>query len=278
MQCDPYPHGGRFLTAQKPCAATAFRRVTAKCSPSRYRLRMAIEFDVEELIGKVDAITATQLPYAGGRAMFQLANILRTEAWPSYARVNFDRPVPLTTSGLIAKADGLTVTLSFDRIMKSGQDPARYLAPVHDGGAIYVTTFTRKLTRMGVMPNSYKYARANKGSLGLAGQINEYGNVNAGFYKSVITALERKAGEKTRSKYGDSRFFSVPDGRRPAPKSQRLTPGIYRQKGGLLSKIFTYETDLPTVGKRWDFEEFADISTKELLPGLLSKALDEAMR
>ena len=53
------------LTAQKPCTATAFRRITAKCSLSRYRLRMAIEFDVEELIGKVDAITATQLPLCG---------------------------------------------------------------------------------------------------------------------------------------------------------------------------------------------------------------------
>ena len=239
---------------------------------------MAIEFDVEGLIGKVDAITTTQIPYAGRRAMFQLANILRTEAWPTYARVNFDRPVPLTTRGLIAKADGLNVTLSFDRIIKGGQDPARYLKPVQDGGSIYVTRFTRKLTQMKVMPATYKYARPNNASSGLAGQINQYGNVNPGFYTSVLSALDREPGSKTRSKYADSKFFSVPDGRKPAPKNQRLTPGIYRQKGGLLSKIFTYETDLPTVGKRWDFEEFADISSKELLPDLLRKALDEALK
>ena len=125
--------------------------------------------------------------------------------------------------------------------MKGGQDPARYLAPVQDGGAIYVTSFTRKLARMGAMPATYKYASPNKGSLGLAGQINEYGNVKAGFYRSVITALDRKAGAKTRSKYGDSRFFSVPDGRKPGRTNQRLTPGIYRQKGSLLSQIFSYE-------------------------------------
>lgn len=41
---------------------------------------MAIEFDVEELIGKVDAITATQLPYAGSRAMNQLGWQLKFEA------------------------------------------------------------------------------------------------------------------------------------------------------------------------------------------------------
>ena len=239
---------------------------------------MAIEFDVEELIGKVDAITATQLPYAGRRAMFQLANILRTEAWPAYAQVNFEKPVPLTTSGLLAKADGLRVELSFDRPAKGGQDPARYLSPVQEGGAIYVTRFTRALTRRGIKPATYKYAKPNIGSLGMAGEINEYGNVRNSFYSSVLKALDRKPGSSTRSKYGDSGFFSVPDSRRPGRSSQHLKPGIYRLKNKLLSQIFSYQEDLPTVGKRWDFEEFADISTKELLPSLLSKAIDEALR
>ena len=239
---------------------------------------MAIHFDVEDLIGKVDAITATQLPYAGSRAMFQLANILRTEAWPAYAQVNFEKPVPLTTSGLIAKADGLRVELSFDRPAKGGQDPARYLSPVQDGGEIYVTRFTRALTRKGIKPATYKYAKPNTGSLGMAGEINEYGNVRNSFYTAVLKALDRKPGAKTRSKYGDSRFFSVPDGRRPSRQNQRLKPGIYRAKGPVLSQIFSYEENLPTVSKRWDFEEFADISTKELLPNILRKTLDEAMR
>lgn len=239
---------------------------------------MAIHFDAEDLIGKVDAITATQLPYAGRRAMFKLANILRTEAWPAYAQVNFEKPVPLTTSGLIAKADGLRVELSFDRPAKGGQDPARYLSPVQDGGAIYVTRFTRALTRRGIKPATYKYASPNLGSLGMAGEINQYGNVKNSFYQAVLTALDRKPGSKTRSKYGDSRFFSVPDGRRPSRGNQHLKPGIYRAKGSVLSQIFSYEENLPTVNKRWDFEEFADISTKELLPDLLRKALDDAMR
>ena len=255
-----------------------FGRIAAKSSPPHYRLRMAIEFDVEELIGKVDAITATQLPYAGRRAMFQLANTLRTEAWPAYARRNFENPVPFTTAGLLAKADGLRVELSFDRAAKGGQDPARYLAPVLDGGQIYVTRFTRALTRKGIKPAAYQYASPNLGSLGMAGEINQYGNVRNSFYTAVLKALDRKPGSRTRSKYGDSRFFSVPDSRRPGRSSQTLNPGIYRAKGKLLSQIFSYQEDLPTVSKRWDFEEFADISTKELLPELLSKAIDEALR
>lgn len=241
---------------------------------------MAIEFDVEELIGKVDAITATQIPYAGRRAMFQLANTLRTEAWPAYAKARFEKPVPFTTNGLFAKADGLEVELSFDRLVKGGQDPARYLAPVLDGGEIYVTRFTRVLRRKEIMPAGYRYAKPNTGSLGMAGEINQYGNVRNSFYTAVLKALDRKPGSKTRSKYGDSLFFSVPDGRpdRQNSRFQPLSPGIYRRKGSLLSKIFSYQSELPSVTKRWDFEEFADVSTRELLPGLLSKALDEALR
>lgn len=238
---------------------------------------MAIEFDVEELIGKVDAITATQIPYAGRRAMFQLANTLRTEAWPAYAKARFEKPVPFTTDYLIARADGLEVQLSLDRPAKGGQDPARYLAPVLDGGEIYVTRFSRALTAKNIKPASYRYAKPNIGSLGMAGEINQYGNVRNSFYTAVLKALEREPGSRTRSKYGDSLFFSVPDGRRPAKNVQSLTPGIYRRKGSLLSKIFSYQNDLPSVTKRWDFEEFADVSTRELLPGLLSKALDEAL-
>jgi len=241
---------------------------------------MSINFDAEELVGKLNILERSQLPYAGRRAMFQLANILRTEAWPAYAQVNFENPVPYTTNGLIAKADGLTVTLSFDRLTKGGQDPARYLSPVQDGGAIYVTRFSRALNTRGIKPAAYKYASPNTGSLGMAGEINQYGNVKSGFYQSVLAALNRKPGSKTKSKYGDSQFFSVPDGRpgRANRPNQRLKPGIYRRKGSLLSQIFSYEEELPSVSKRWDFEEFADISAKEALPRLLKKALDEALR
>lgn len=240
---------------------------------------MAIEFDVEELIGRVDAITATQLPFAARRAMFSYANILRKEAWPAYSKVNFENPVPFTTSGLFAKADGLTVTLSFDRDAPKGQDPSRYLAPTETGGEIYVTRFSRAIKNNGIMPSAYAYAAPNTRSSGFAGEINEYGNIKSGFYKAVLAALKRKPGAKTRSKYRDYRFFSVPDGRRPSRANQRLKPGIYRQKSREpLQKLFGYLENKPTVSKRWDFNEFAEISGKELLPGLLDKYISEAFR
>lgn len=240
---------------------------------------MAIEFDVEDLIGKVDAISATQLPFAARRAMFKYANIARTESWPAYTAVNFRKPVPFTTSGLFAKADGLTVTLSLDRDAPKGQDPARYLAPTETGGEIYITRFSKALRRKGIMPSAYKYASPNAASSGFAGEINNYGNIKPGFYQAVLAALERKPGAKTRSKYREFRFFSVPDGRRASRSNQRLKPGIYRVKsGGSLQKLFSYLENTPTISKRWDFEEFADISARQLLPGLLDKYIAEAFR
>jgi hypothetical protein len=39
-----------------------------------------------------------------------------------------------------------------------------------------------------------------------------------------------------------------------------------------------YLDKVPTVAPKWSFEEFAEQETQRLLPGILSKALEEALR
>lgn len=241
---------------------------------------MAIEFDVEKLIGKVDAITATQLPYAGSRAMNQLGWVLKSEAWPQFASQRFRAPVPFTQSALRYKHErgSLSLLLEFNTEAPKGQDPARYLFPTSVGGDIYVTRFSRALRQKGIVPAGY-VAIPNLNGRALAGEINEYGNVKAGFYQAVLKALDRNAGDKTRSKYRDYRFFSVPDNRKPQRSGQRLKPGIYRAKGRALDGLlFAYAQQTPTVPRLWDFEEFATQATNERLPALLNKAIAEALR
>lgn len=248
---------------------------------------MAIKFDAEDLIGELNTVVKTQVPFAGRRAMFRLAGVMRREAWPAYAKVNFQNPVPFTTQGLFARADGLTLTLSFDRDAPKGQDPARYLYPTSVGGPIYPTRFTKALRQRGIVPANYVAIPFTQGNA-VRAEVNQYGNVKPSFYASTLAGLARRGGlGGRRTKTGGYKYFSIPDNRSGSKlvsgdstrfKGSGLKPGIYRVKGSQLDFLFGYETKLPTVPKKWDFEEFAEKTASEVLPSLLSKALEEALR
>jgi len=259
----------------------------------RYPAAMAIKFDAEELIGKLDAVRATQLPYAASRALGQLGWELKSKAWPAYSTRVFDNPVPFTTGagatgGLLYKHERgtSTLTISLDRPAPKGQDPARYLAPTETGGSIYITRFSRAVKARGFMPSNFSYAAPWIGGGGFAGEVNQYGNVKASYYQSVLAGLERgstpqltKSGRRSRARYASYRFLSAPNARTGNRKTQHLPPGIYRAKGKQeLNLLFRYLQEPPIVPQVWSFEQFAEEETQRLLPGILSKALEEALR
>ena len=245
---------------------------------------MAIEFDVEELIGKVDAITATQLPYAGSRAMNQLGWKLKTEAWPEFARRTFDRTVPFTTGGpgvrgglrYVHERGSLSLEINLNHTAEGGQDPARYLFPTSfdSSGSIYVTRFSRLLRSKDYLDGS-KAAVAALGNPVLAENLVN-GRLPGSYYKQLRDRVVLGGSKKIK---GD-RYFIVKEND-PNPKVSHLKsrPGIYRVKasGGHPSRIFAF-IDPPRVRQKWSFEDFAKEATGKHLPGLLSKALDEAMR
>ena len=247
---------------------------------------MAIEFDAEALIGKLDAIRSTQLPYAGRRAMFQLATKLRKEAWPEFARRTFTSgiPVPFTTGGpgirnggLNAIADGLTVNINLDRDAPGGQDPARYLFPTSfaSSGEIYITRFSRLL-------RSKQYLDSNRAAIPAYGNpvLDEdlvNGRLPGSFYKQLRDRVVLNKGEKTLK---GNRYFIVKDNDSGSKVGHlRSRPGIYRVKasGAPPSRIFAF-TDPPSVRQKWSLEDFASKATEKHLPALLRKALDDAMR
>jgi hypothetical protein len=250
-----------------------------------------ITFDAEELIGKLDAIRSSQLPYAGRRAMFQLATKLRKEAWPAYARRTFTsgNPVPFTTGGpgirnggLNAIADGLTVKIDLNRDAPGGQDPARYLGPSQKGGGqIYPTRFSRALKARGTMTGSFAYVwPVTENKTAFAGEINRYENVKPSFYSAVLERLSGKTTEGGKgTKYRGYRFFSVPDGRSSREAPQHLKPGIYRVKaGGSPTMLFAYLKRMPSISGHWSFEDFARQESEALLKEILPRTLEEALR
>jgi hypothetical protein len=243
---------------------------------------MAIEFDVEKLIGKVDAITATQLPYAGSRAMNQLGWQLKSEAWPGFARRTFDRTVPFTTGGTGIKGGllydhergSLSVSIRLDHDAPGGQDPSRYLRPTSKTGSsqIYVTRFSRLLRAQDYLGNS-SAAVGVLSNPALSDEITN-GRIRPAFYKQLRDRVV--LGESKTIK--GNRYFIVREGdSNPRVSHLRARPGIYRIKNGAPSRIFAF-TDPPSVRQKWSLEDFVEEEAPKRLRVLLNKYIAEALR
>lgn len=248
-------------------------RAQAVAGNSAYGDFMAgsIEFDAQKLIGAVDALRAVQLPYAGNQALKQLGFQLRGELQREM-RDKFENPVPFTISSPRYSVDGLELTVLISKEGAKGQDPARYLYPVTQGGPAYITRFTRAIRALGVVDASY-YAIPFLQGRGV--RVNAYGNMSPGQYQQALAGLKTGTGAGKRG--SQWRYFSVPDQRQSA-KRGNLKPGIYRAKSNDVQLLFTYARKQPTVPALFDFEGVVTRRSQEILPSLLSKALDDALK
>jgi len=238
----------------------------------------SIEFDAQAVIGRIDALRGAQLPFAGNRALRGLGFLLRAELQKEM-RDKFENPVPFTINSPRYRVDGLELTVSISKDGAKGQDPARYLFPVtaEGGGAgggkpAYITRFTRAVRALGIVDASY-YAIPFLDGRGV--RVNSYGNMTPGQYQQTLQGLRTGTGAGRQG--SQWRYFSVPDGRKPG-KRGNLKPGIYRAKSNDVQLLFTYARRQPTVPVLFDFEGVVSRRSQELLPSLLSKALDDALK
>lgn len=231
----------------------------------------SIEFQADALISRIDALRGAQLPFAGNRALRQLGFSLRTELQREM-RDKFENPVPFTISSPRYAVDGLELTVSISKDGAKGQDPARYLFPVTKGGPAYITRFTRAIRRLGIVDGSY-YAIPFLKGVGV--RTNSYGNMTPGQYQQTLAGLVAGVGA---GKQGSQwRYFSVPDQRKPGRRGG-LKPGIYRAKSNDVQLLFTYARQHPQVPALFDFEGVVARHSQEVLPSLLSRALDDALK
>jgi hypothetical protein len=241
----------------------------------------SIEFDVEALIGQLNAVQGTQIKYAGTQAMKRLGYELKQELSQHMAKT-FRDPVPFTLASPRYKATGLETEISISRVGPKGQDPGRYLYPVSTEdtpGAkpAYITRFTKALWAKGIVDRSYF---AVPWLDGRAVPTNANGNVPASFYQSTLAGLDRFGLAKKGGPTSGYKFFSVPD-RRIGPAVRRMSsfkPGIYRAKGSQVDFLFGYARRNPIVRTNFDFSGFAFRRAEQLLPTLLSQELEKAMR
>ena len=78
---------------------------------------MAIKFDVEKLIGKLDIIQKTQIPFAAKQALKQYGFLLTKTLLPAEmnktltAPSGSGKPVPFTLNAFRYKVDGMTLKI-----------------------------------------------------------------------------------------------------------------------------------------------------------------------
>ena len=232
----------------------------------------SIEFDAQALIGSIDALRGAQLPYAGNQALWALKPKLDAELRQEMQR-KFKNPVQFTLSSPRFRIDGLEMTVGISKKGDKGQDPARYLYPVTEGGDAYITRFTRAIRALAIVGPEY-YAIPFLKGVGV--RKNAYGNMSPGQYQQVLAGL--KVGRGSGKAGSQWRYISIPDGRK-APRGGGLKPGIYRIKGrNEVNMLFTYARKHPQVPALFDFEGVVRDRSETLLPSLLSKALDNALK
>ena len=224
-----------------------------------------IEFDVQRLLGRLNALEGSQIKYAGGQAMKRLGFGLREHHGLQMAG-RFENPVPFTTNSPRYEADGLDLRVYISKDGAKGQDPARYLYPTDRGNdaTAYTTRFGRALSKEGI---STLFPVPYIGGRGV--RTNAQGNMQPGQYQEVLAGLKRRP----------SIYFSVPDNRSSRATPTHLEPGIYKRlpaRGGY-QMLFGYLSKPPQVRQAYDFEGITRRYAQQQLPKLLRQELSKAL-
>lgn len=238
-----------------------------------------IEFDVEQLIGKLNIIERSQLGYVGNRALKVLGFQIRENLRQNMAST-FNNPVPFTLNSPRYKVEGLNLTVYLNPDGAKGQDPARYLYPVSTEDTTgskpaYVTRFNRALQANGIINSSY-FAIPYMGGRGVAKDGN--GNMARHQYATTLLGLKNRTAQKSGKGKGD-RYISVPDNRSTgrANRAGTAKPGIYRIKDNQFDMLFGYLRSVPNVPTKFDYQGITTRTTDTVLPSLLSQLLNEAL-
>ena len=233
---------------------------------------MAIDFDVEGLIGKLDIIQKTQLPFAANQALKRFGFLFKTQLLPNKfnseftAPDGFGKPVPRTLNAALYKADGMTLTLSIKDDSGKGVSPGEYLRSALYGGEATDTAIhsaIRNITGMYPVP-AY-------GNLKALGAMTQYGDIRPAYAAKVISGLEQNFVRKQQPGSGERFVASL------TPRGGLKGRAVYRVKGNNISSVFNLFSQRTNLKPVFDYEKFVLTEAEQRLPSLLSLSLQRAM-
>ena len=233
---------------------------------------MAIEFDVEKLIGKLDIIQKTQVPFAANQALKQFGYLFKTQLLPNKfndeftAPDGFGKPVPRTLSAALYEADGMTLKLSIKKGSGKGLSAAEYLRSALYGGEATNTSLhsaIQKITGLYPVP-AY-------GNLKALGALTQGADIKGSYASRVITGLERNFVRKQQPASGERFVASL------TPRGGLKGRAVYRIKGNSISTVFNLFDNKTILKPVFDYEKFVKTEAERRLPSLLALQLQRAM-
>jgi len=224
---------------------------------------MAVVFDVNPLIKRLDAIKAVQVPFATSLALNRIAKGAK-KAQQDGMRKSFNNPVPYTINSIYIKSsnkNNLNAEVGIKEFAGKGNAARDYLFPQIAGGSAYATRFQKSLRAKGILaPGEYAVPTQSDFL-----RRNQYGNVTPGEYTKALFDLQafrdssafayRKNANLKRTK--PQRFFA----RTTAQYNSRggnFYPGIYftnKVKSARLNKesaAFWFQST-PSFKGKYDF-------------------------
>jgi len=234
-----------------------------------------IDFDVEKLIGKLDIIEKTQIPFAANQALKRFGHLMKTQLLPAEMLDKFTAPdgmgspVPFTLNSLLHDTQGMTLTLSFKSTGRAGLSPKQYLYSAFYGGKPTETALSKAIQGITGM-----YPIPAYGNLKALGALTPRMDIKGSYSSKVISGLEGSFVRKAQPSKGE-RFAFIPRG---GKKRGGLNPGaVYRIKGNNIATIFTLAANKPILKPVLDYEAFVEKEAANRLPSLLSLSLQRAM-
>lgn len=230
---------------------------------------MAIEFDVEELIGKLDIIQKTQIPFAAKQALKQYGFLLTKTLLPAEmnetltAPSGSGKPVPFTLNAFRYKVEGMTLKIFIPDNSEGGKRK-EYLYPAFYGGKPKRTALAASILNATEMHGIPAY-----GNLSALGALTQYADIKRSYASKVAKGLQG-------SPFDGGRLVVVSDKKKRGGLGKKPN-GIYRVKGSSVIRLFTLLKEEPTLGVAMPYENFVTKTTKKRLPRLLRDQLQRAM-
>jgi hypothetical protein len=247
-----------------------------------------IEFNAEQIIGKLNELQKVQLPMAASIALNQTAFKIREEL-QNEARNKFNDPVPFTLNAFLYKKatpDNLQAVVFIRDDAPKGNAPSDYLAPHIYGGLAYRTRFQKSMSRtpdpavnaMGapiLAPNRILVPTQSPRGV----TFNSRGRMSAGQYTQINTYIQNTdstrtaaTGRKSARAAGVRYFYmnqAMVDERR---NLRNRKPGVFMVRGGRspLMRVMS-ETALPTFNAKFRFFDLGTQTATTYFPQFLSK-------
>ena len=266
--------GGTGVTGVTgPSRAVSPKGDSLRCGYGTRKLSvMSIDFDVEKLIGKLDIIQKTQVPFAANQALKRFGHLFKTQLLPAKfndefnAPDGFGKPVPRTLNAARYDADGMTLRLSIKSDSDKGLSPGEYLRSALYGGEATNTSIhsaIQKITGLYPVP-AY-------GNLRALGALTQGADIKPSYASRVITGLERNFVRKQQPASGERFVASL------TPRGGLKGRAVYRIKSNSISTVFNLFDNKTVLRPVFDYEQFVKKQAEERLPSLLALQLQRAM-